>query len=68
MSCLDGICAVVSTIGIAADGLQTCTSFIPGPNITAVVTMPISVSFTVSVFQNSKEIINTVFNPPIEDF
>ena len=48
--CQDGICAVVSTIGVAADGLQICTSFIPGPNVTAIVTMPISVGCKVFVW------------------
>lgn len=43
IACQDGICAVVSAVGVAADSLQICTSFIPGPNVTAVVTIPISV-------------------------
>lgn len=36
--------------GAAADGLQICASFIPGPNVTAVVTMPISVGCKVFVW------------------
>jgi hypothetical protein len=48
--CHDGICAVISAIGIAADGLQICTSFIPGPNVTVIVTMPISVGCKVFVW------------------
>jgi hypothetical protein len=43
IACQDGVCAVVSAIGVAADSLQICTSFIPGPNVTAIVTMPISI-------------------------
>ena len=50
IACQDGVCAVVSAIGVAADGLQICTSFIPGPNITAVVTIPVSVGCKVFVW------------------
>ena len=50
VACQDGICATVSAIGLAADSLQICTSFIPGPNVTAVVTMPISIGCKVFVW------------------
>lgn len=50
IACKDGICAVVSAVGVAADGLQICTSFIPGPNITSIVTMPISIGCKVFVW------------------
>ncbi len=50
IACQDGICAFVSAVGVAADGLQICTSFIPGPNVTAVVTMPVSVGCKVFVW------------------
>ena len=50
LACQDGICAVISGIGVAADGLQICTSFIPGPNVTSIVTMPISVGCKVFVW------------------
>ena len=50
VACQDGICAFVSAVGVAADGLQICTSFIPGPNVTAVVTMPISIGCKVFVW------------------
>ena len=50
IACQDGICAFVSAVGVAADGLQICTSFIPGPNITAVVTMPVSIGCKVFVW------------------
>lgn len=43
LACQDGICALVSGVGVAADCLQICASFIPGPNVTSIVTMPISV-------------------------
>lgn len=50
VACQDGLCAVVSALGVAADGLQICASFIPGPNVTVVVTMPISVGCKVFVW------------------
>lgn len=50
VACQDGVCATVSAIGVAADGLQICASFIPGPNVTAVVTTPISVGCKVFVW------------------
>lgn len=50
IACKDGVCAVVSAIGVAADGLQICTSFIPRPNVTAVFTMPVSVGCKVFVW------------------
>lgn len=43
IACQDGVCALVSAVGVAADGLQICTSFIPGPNFTSVITIPVSV-------------------------
>lgn len=48
--CQDGICAFVSAVGVAADGLQICTSFILGPNVTTVVTMPVSVGCKVFIW------------------
>jgi hypothetical protein len=48
--CQDGVCAVVSAVGVCADGLSIATSFIPGPNITTVVTVPISVGCKVFVY------------------
>ncbi len=50
IACSDGICAVVSAVGVVSDGLQIATSFIPGPNVTAIVTMPISVGCKVFVW------------------
>lgn len=50
IACKDGVCAVVSAIGITADSLQICTSFIPGPNVTSIVTTPISVGCKVFVW------------------
>lgn len=50
VACQDGLCAFVSAVGVAADGLQICTSFIPGPNVTSVATMPISVGCKVFVW------------------
>lgn len=40
--CADGLCFVVSCIGVAADSLQVIASYVAGPNVTVVVTMPIS--------------------------
>ena len=50
IACQDGVCAFVSAVGVAADGLQICTSFIPGPNVTPVITMPVSVGCKVFVW------------------
>lgn len=50
IACQDGVCAFVSAVGVVADGLQVATSFIPGPNVTTLVTMPISVGCKVFVW------------------
>lgn len=50
IACQDGVCAVVSGIGVCADGLSIAASFIPGPNITTVVTLPVSVGCKVFVY------------------
>ena len=42
IACQDGICAFISTVGCAADALQIAASFAPGPNVTALVTTPVS--------------------------
>jgi len=41
--CQDGICAVISGIGVCANSLSIATSFISGPNrkITTVVKVPV---------------------------
>ena len=39
----DASCAVVKDVGVCADGLSMVASFIPGPNVTTIVTVPISV-------------------------
>lgn len=41
MVCQDNICICVSAIGVAADGLQICASFVPTPNVTSFITMPV---------------------------
>ena len=43
LACQDGVCAVVSSIGVCADCLAMATSFIHGPNVTTVITIPISI-------------------------
>jgi hypothetical protein len=50
IACQDGVCAVVSGIGVCADSLSIATSFIPGPNVTTVITVPISVGCKVFVY------------------
>ena len=50
VACQDGVCAVVSGVGVVADGLSMAASFIPGPNVTTVVTVPISVGCKVFVY------------------
>ena len=42
LACRDGVCFVVSCVGVTADVLQVATSFVPGPNITSIVTIPVS--------------------------
>ena len=46
----DGVCAVVSGIGVYADSLSMLASFIPGPSVTTVVTVPVSVGCKVFVY------------------
>ena len=50
LACQDGICFCVSCVGTAADSLQIVASFVPGPNVTALVTTPISVGCKVFVW------------------
>lgn len=56
LACQDGVCFVVSCVGASADTLQICASFVPGPNVTALITTPISVGCKVFVYccKNSK--------------
>lgn len=50
VACQDGVCAVISGIGVCADGLSMATSFIPGPNVTTFVTVPVSVGCKVFLY------------------
>jgi hypothetical protein len=50
LACQDGVCFIVSCIGVGADTLQVFASFVPGPNITALVTTPISLGCKVFVW------------------
>lgn len=50
LMCQDGVCFIISCVGVGADSLQVLTSFVPGPNVTALVTMPISVGCKVFVW------------------
>ena len=56
VACQDGLCAVVRGIGVCADVLSMTTSFIPGPNVTSVITVPISVGCKVFVYCCKKAI------------
>lgn len=49
VACQDGVCAVISGIGVCADTLSIAASFIPGPNVTTVITVPVSVGCKVFV-------------------
>lgn len=40
--CQDYVCLAVDTVGVCADVLTIGTSFLPGANVTSVVTIPIS--------------------------
>jgi hypothetical protein len=50
VSCADGVCAVVSGIGVGADLLTTFTNFVVGPNVSTVVTIPVSVGCKTFVY------------------
>lgn len=54
IACQDGVYAVVSGIGVCADGLSIATFFILGPNVTTVVTVPISVGCKLFVYYCKK--------------
>ena len=54
LACQDGVCFIVSCVGIGADSLQIVASFVPGPNLTALVTTPISVGCKVFVWACKK--------------
>lgn len=49
VTCQNGVCVIVSGIGVCADGLSMAASFILGPNVTTIVTVPVSVSCKVFV-------------------
>ena len=54
--CQDYVCLAIDTIEVCADLLTIGTSFLPGPNITSVVTIPISTSCKVLRFCCQKSI------------
>lgn len=39
-ACDDGVCFIVSCVGCGFDALQFLASFVPGPNINVVITLP----------------------------
>lgn len=57
LACQDGICFIVSCIGTTADLMQVTASFVPGPNVTALVTTPISCGCKVFVYCCKKSIL-----------
>ena len=42
--CQDYVCLTIDCLGVCADTLTVATSFLPGLNVTSVVTIPISTS------------------------
>lgn len=50
ITCQNGVCVVASGIGVCADALSMAASFILGPNVTRVVTVPVSVGCKVFVY------------------
>lgn len=43
LACQDYVCASVSAVGCFADAISLCTTFLPGANISTVVTVPVSI-------------------------
>lgn len=41
--CQDKVCFTVSCVGMGADALQIAASFVAGPNVTMIATMPVSI-------------------------
>ena len=50
IACQDGVCAFISGVGVCAYTLSIATSFVPGPNVTSLVTVPVSVGCKVFVY------------------
>lgn len=50
LACQDGVCALISGIGVCADGLSMAASFIPGTNVTTLITVPVFVDCKVFVY------------------
>ena len=48
--CQDEVCAVVGLAGICFDTLSLVTSFVPGPNVTALITVPGSIGCKTFVY------------------
>lgn len=49
LACQDDISALISGVGVCADSLSLATFFIPGPNVTTIVTVSISAGYKVFV-------------------
>jgi hypothetical protein len=49
-ACQDDVCAVVSSIGVCANGLSMAASFIPSPNVTTVITVLVLVGCKVFLY------------------
>lgn len=48
--CNDGVCFFISGVGVCADLLGFTASFVPGPNVTSIVTIPVSTCCKVFVW------------------
>ena len=48
--CQDGVCAVISAVGCVADSITIATNFVPGANVSTVVTVPVSLFCKVFVY------------------
>lgn len=50
VACQDGMCDVVSSNGVCVDGRLTAIYFIPGPNMTTVITVFVLVGYKVLIY------------------
>lgn len=56
-ACDDGVCFLVSCVGCGFDTLQFLASFIPGPNVTVIVTLPGSVACKTFVWACKNQVL-----------
>ena len=53
----DGVCEIISNIGIYTDGFSIVTSFIPVPNVTTIVTVPVWFGYNIFVYCYKKDAV-----------